>query len=356
MVTPFWRFPASIGLSAHPDGVPVNFTERGVASTSLDPNEKTFRVPFEGAGGLSFFLRFLPSTAQAPRRRAVLYAHGARLASAVTVAHRFGGLSWRDDLASDGWDVWALDYVGYGGSDRYAAMIEAPEANPPLCRAEEASRQIERAAEFIAEHSKIAKLSIIAHSWGTNAAALMAIRRPELVDRLVMFAPVTHRPGTAGEKPFVPAWQYITVDEWWKTITADVPAGEKPVLDKEHFRVWGQAYLACDTESGDRLPPSVKTPWGALTDVSEMWSGGKLFDPADVKIPTMIVRGEWDSYSTDADAKWLFDALKQAPVKRDVKIARGTHLLLFEENRFDLYEETRTFLAGERARHGARMR
>jgi len=34
---------------------------------------------------------------------------------------------------------------------------------------------------------------------------------------------------------------------------------------------------------------------------------GKLFDPADIKVPIMIVRGEWDSYSTDADAKWLFD-------------------------------------------------
>jgi pimeloyl-ACP methyl ester carboxylesterase len=330
----------------------MNFRERGVSPTTLDSNEKTFRVSFEAAGGLSLFLRFLPSTVKASRRRAVLYAHGARLASAVTVAHRFDGFSWRDDLASDGWDVWALDYIGYGGADRYAAMMEAPEANPPLCRADEASRQIECAAEFIAAHSKISNLSIVAHSWGTNAAALMAIRRPELVDRLVMFAPVTHRPGAAGQAPFVPAWQYITVDDWCKTIAADVPAGERPIFDKDHFRIWGQAYLACDAESGDRSPPSVKTPWGALTDVSELWSGGTLFDPADIKVPTLIVRGEWDSYSTDADAKWLFDGLKRAPVKRDVKIARGTHFLLFEDNRFDLYEETRAFLAGERARRG----
>jgi len=64
----------------------------------------------------------------------------------------------------------------------------------------------------------------------------------------------------------------------------------------------------------------------------------------------LLVRGEWDSYSTDADAKWLFDSLKHAPVKRDVKIARGTHVMHFEENRFDLYEETRAFLGGEKGR------
>jgi pimeloyl-ACP methyl ester carboxylesterase len=279
----------------------------------------------------------------------VLYTHGARLASAVTIAHRFDGLSWRHDLAADGWDVWALDYVGYGGADRYAAMIEPPEANPPLCRAVEASQQIERATDFIVQHSNLSCISIIAHSWGTNAAGLMAIRRSELVDRLVMFGPVTHRPGAGGQAPFVPAWQYITVDDWWKTFTADVPPGEKPVLDEQH--IWGQAYLACDTESGARAPNSVKTPWGALTDVSELWSGGKLFEPAELKVPTLIVRGEWDSYSTDADAKWLFDSLKQAPVKRDVKIARASHFMHFEENRFDLYEETGAFLSGKKARH-----
>jgi pimeloyl-ACP methyl ester carboxylesterase len=328
----------------------MSFKERGVAATTLDLNEKTFRVPFEAAGGLSFYLRYLPAPTKGPKRRSVLYAHGARLASAVTIAHRFDGLSWRDDLASDGWDVWGLDYVGYGGSDRYAAMSEPPEAHPPLCRAEEASQQIERAAEFIVNHSNLSNISIIAHSWGTNAAALTTIRRPELVERLVMFAPVTHRPGASTQAPFVPAWQCITVEDWWKTFTADVPASEQPVLDEKHFKVWGEAYLACDTESGDRSPPSVKTPWGALADVSELWRGGKLFDPADITVPTLIVRGEWDSYSTDADAKWLFDSLKHAPVKRDVKIARGTHVMHFEENRFDLYEETRAFLGGEKGR------
>lgn len=322
----------------------------GVAATTLDAHEETFRIPFEGAGGLNLYLRYLPATTRSSARKAVLYAHGARLASAVTIAHRFDGLSWRDDLVSDGWDVWALDYVGYGGADRYAAMSEPPEANPPLCRAQEASQQIERAAEFIVQHSNLAKISIIAHSWATNVAGLMTIRRPELVDRLVMFAPVTHRPDPGGQMPFVPAWQYITVEDWWKAFMADVPVGEKPVLDEEHFKAWARAYLACDAESKDRSPPKVKTPWGALTDVSELWTGGKLFEPAEIKVPTLIVRGEWDSYSTDADAKWLFDSLKQAPVRRDVKIARATHFLHFEENRFDLYQETRAFLAGEKAR------
>ena len=62
----------------------MSFKEHGVAATTLDLNEKTFRVPFEAAGGLSFYLRYLPAPTKGPKRRSVLYAHGARLASAVT--------------------------------------------------------------------------------------------------------------------------------------------------------------------------------------------------------------------------------------------------------------------------------
>jgi hypothetical protein len=46
----------------------------------------------------------------------------------------------------------------------------------------------------------------------------------------------------------------------------------------------------------------------------------------------------------------LFDSLTYAPVKRDIKIARATHFMHFEASRFDLYEETRGFLAGEKSR------
>ena len=50
---------------------------------------------------------------------------------------------------------------------------------------------------------------------------------------------------------------------------------------------------------------------------------------------------------TDADARWLFDALSNSTVKSDVKISRATHLMHLEESRYALYRETQTFLEGE---------
>ena len=313
----------------------------------LAEGEELFRIPF-GDSGLRLFLRHLP--ASRPSRtgtgRAVFYVHGARLASSMTIAHRFDGWSWRDDLAANGWDVWAMDYLGYDRSDWFPEMNEAPYANAPLGRARPASEQVAAGVRFALDHSGLPKLSLISHSWGTNIAALVAIGHPDLIDRVVMFGPVTHREAVAAPEasPRVPAWQPITVEDWWKAFNADVPKYHPPVFLPELFEAWGREYLKCDPLSHEATPPSVRTPWGAMTDVLELWGGGLIYDPSEIKVPVMIVRGEWDRYSTDVDANWLMNNLTNTPQKRDVKIGYGTHFMLFETSRFDLYQVAAGFL------------
>jgi pimeloyl-ACP methyl ester carboxylesterase len=86
----------------------------------LDIREQTCLID-SGPAGLRLFLRELRSTASS-RRGAVLYLYGATFPSALSVAYRFGSVSWRDALCRAGFDVWALDFLGFGGSDRYAEM------------------------------------------------------------------------------------------------------------------------------------------------------------------------------------------------------------------------------------------
>jgi len=49
----------------------------------------------------------------------------------------------------------------------------------------------------------------------------------------------------------------------------------------------------------------------------------------------------------DDDARWLFNAFTQAPAKRDIKIARGTHLMHLEAMRPALWRESINFLYGD---------
>lgn len=49
----------------------------------------------------------------------------------------------------------------------------------------------------------------------------------------------------------------------------------------------------------------------------------------------------------DDDARWLFDAFTRSPIKRDIKISRGTHLMHLEVMRLGLWRESITFLNGD---------
>ncbi len=289
----------------------------------LDPREEHFRI----AGphkGMSLFLRFLPAAKTEFRpRRAVLYVHGATFPSALSIAHRFDGSfsnakSWRDALNDAGFDVWGLDFHGFGHSDRYPEMDKPTAEGAPLCIAQDAAKQVEAAVRFIVAHQTIEKLSLIAHSWGSMPAGLFAGRHPALIDRLVLFAPISRR----GPRRY-------------------------PVLSRAHFDEWSARYLDSDPDSRSRDPAGVKTPLGPFSEIIKAWHGQLAYDPSQVRCPVAIVRGEWDGLMQDDDARWLFDAFTQAPIKRDIKIGRGTHLMHLEAMRLALWRESIGFLRGE---------
>jgi pimeloyl-ACP methyl ester carboxylesterase len=317
----------------------------------LDAREEHVRIA-SPLSGLHLFLRTLPAArpAEVPRSRTlppVLYIHGGTFPSALSIAHRFDGRSWRDTLVDAGFDVWGLDFHGFGASDPYPEMAEPAERHPPLGGAAVVAAQIERAVEFIAAHHGVARVALIAHSWGSIAAGLFATQRPELVDRLVLFGPIARRAGTK-PPPHFDAWRLVSLDAQWTRFTEDVPQGQAPVLSRRHFDDWGERYLDSDAASRMRTPHAVKVPSGPWADIAAAFAGELAYDPARVRAPTAIIRGEWDSLIQDADARWLFDRLGST-IKRDIKIARATHLMHLEENRRQLYREAEAFLSGESA-------
>jgi pimeloyl-ACP methyl ester carboxylesterase len=102
----------------------------------LDPKEEHFCIA-SCIEGLTLFLRYMPPNAhQTDTPKIVLYVHGGSFPSALSIAHRFDGRSWRDELADAGFHVWGLDFHGFGASDPYPEMAEPAECNPVLGRAE----------------------------------------------------------------------------------------------------------------------------------------------------------------------------------------------------------------------------
>src|SRR6201987_4124352 len=142
----------------------------------LDPSEEHCRIP-SPHWERRLFLRYLPP--HSPSHRIVLYVHGGTFPSALSIAHRFDGRSWRDELCAAGFQVWGLDFQGLASLPAPYQDMPPPAAGmPPLGRAEDASCQLEQAVRFICDRHRVGRVSIIAHSWGTIVAGRFARRRP----------------------------------------------------------------------------------------------------------------------------------------------------------------------------------
>ena len=309
----------------------------------LDPREEHFRIP-SCHPGLSLFLRHLPP----PRA----FHHGASCSMCTARRFRPHCRSRTASTAARGATNCARRAFMSGASISMATVIRT---RIPPCRSRRttASRSAWRmmpATSSGAPHGSSASimrpsgLSIIAHSWGTIVACRFAARCAKRIDRLVLFGPIARRNGRAAQD--FPAWRLVSLQDQWQRFTAEVPKGELPVLSRRHFAEWGERYLDSDPASRTRTPPSVQTPSGPWSDIACAWAGDLAYDPARVRAPVAIIRGEWDSMCTDADAAWLFGAFTASPIRRDVKISRGTHLMHLEASRYALYRETENFLAG----------
>jgi pimeloyl-ACP methyl ester carboxylesterase len=228
-------------------------------------------------------------------------------------------------------------------------MLQRSDNNKALGRNPMASQQVAGAVRHVLNVTGARRVHLVAHSWGTQPAAKFAGDAPELVDRLVLFGAILQRqPGSARlpNPDQLPGYSFITVEDQWKRFTEDVPKDHAPVLLERHFRPWSEAYLDTDTRSRSRTPPSVQTPLGPVADIAAAWQGHLPYEPAAVKAPTLLIRGEWDSLCNDRDAAWFMNAFTNTTDKRDVKISSGTHLMHLEESRIDLWNATREFLNG----------
>jgi NADPH:quinone reductase-like Zn-dependent oxidoreductase len=116
------------------------------------------------------------------------------------------------------------------------------------------------------------------------AAGLVAGRCPELVERLVFFAPITWRQKQT-EPQIYPAWRLVSLKDQWDRFTQYVPYGERAVLNRRDFNEWGELYLDTDPESRMRSPASVKTLSGPWQDIALAGAGQLAYDPASIRAP-----------------------------------------------------------------------
>jgi pimeloyl-ACP methyl ester carboxylesterase len=120
---------------------------------------------------------------------------------------------------------------------------------------------------------------------------------------------------------------------------------QKDLIPAGWFEAWAKAALATDPVGSIQTPPVVRAPNGVLEDGLKYWSAGiPYYDPARISVPVLLIHAEWDADTPAYMSQALFGRLVNAPLKRYVVIGEGTHTVIMEKNRMQLFREVQLFL------------
>jgi pimeloyl-ACP methyl ester carboxylesterase len=278
--------------------------------------------------------------------KTLLYVHGTTQAASTTFDLPLDGFSWMDYIAGHGYDVYLIDLRGYGRSTRPPEMEKPAAENPPIVRTDVAVKDVAAAVDHILARRGLTKLNLMGWSWGTAIMGRYAMQNSDKVNRLVLYAPgwIRKPPQTKSTAP-LGAYQAWTMEDARNRLQTGAPEEKKKdLLPAAWFEAWSAAALATDPAGAKQRPPVVRTPNGTVQDTQEYWFAGKpLWEPSEIKAPTLVVLGEWDGVN-QVGWQTVFGRLTSTAFKRLVQIGQGTHLLFLERNRIHLFSEVQLFL------------
>ena len=284
--------------------------------------------------------------------KTLLFVHGATQPAEATFDLPLEGLSWMDYIAQHGWDVYLVDVRGYGRSTRPPEMDQPAASNPPIVTTDVAVKDVGSAIDFILRRRGISRLSLMGWSWGTVIMGTYTADHNDKVERLILHAPVWLRTSPPSQAASPPLGAYVSAPMATARdrLQAGAPDDRKnDLMPISWFETWSAAALATDPVGSKQDPPLLRSPAGVFHDNRNYWDAGKpYYDPERINVPTLVVVAEWDRVTPSQGAQAVFHKLPSGPHKRLVEIGEGTHFVMVEKNRMQLFREVQLFL--DRAR------
>ncbi len=306
---------------------------------------QSFMIGSSDARWLSLHLHAVAPSEGSPR--AVLLLHGATLASYVFDLP-VPGYSLQERLAAAGWASYALDARGFGRSSRPGPDDPGYPADRPFGTAAEGVADVADAVRFLRSERRHAEVALIGYSWGTILAGRFVNAYPDAVDRLVLFAPIYGAPNTRwiGRLGSVRlgAYRWTTAEQLQVRWDSEIPTPEKTAWrNNEVLTAVLETALASDPLSLTRTPPAFRSPTGCGVDLFRAFSGHAPYDAGSIEAPVLVIRGDSDTTSTEADSQLLLERLKSGD-KRSIAIPSGTHFACFEHSAPLLFDTLLEFL------------
>ena len=257
------------------------------------------------------------------KKKPVLFVHGVTYSS-----HEFD-VDYKDYslaryFARHGFEVWLLDIAGFGNSGSVRDGF--------LPDSDYAAEDIAAAVRCILKRNQISSMDVLGWSWGTVTSGRFAARHPEMVRRLVLYAPIVAGLGEQQmEEPFhINTWIHAAED--FQTTTdgdIDFSIVEKPVADTYLSNAWRN--------------DKTSSPNGGRRDLL-VSPDARLIPTLGIKAPTLIIAGSKDPYVSPALCEEAYKTLRNKD--SGLVIIKGAgHAMLMERPYYRRFRENvRAFL------------
>lgn len=278
----------------------------------------------------------------------LVFVHGATYPASTTFDLELKGMSWMDYIARRGFDVYLLDLPGYGHSTRPVSMDRAADTGEHVETTDQAVKDYAAVVDWVLSRRHLRNLDVMGWSWGTTIAGGFAAEHPAKVSRLVLYAPVwlSREASPKGDAAKLDADRMITADlakaRWYKGVPEDKKAD---LIPRGWFEEWQKATWATDPKAASTNPPLLRAPNGVIQDVRGYYMSGKAtYDPGKITAPTLMIQAQWDQDTPPYMSQALFPLLTNSPWKQYDLIGEGTHTIIMEKNRLQLFNAVQNFL------------
>ena len=283
----------------------------------------------KGAVELALYRRraSAPGTSASADAPVLVLVHGSSFAGLATydlTVPGASGYSMMDAFAALGYDVWTLDHEGYGRSTRTAGNADIASGVADLAAA----------MDVVARETGSRRAHFHGESSGAIRCAAFAAAAPECVDRLALTA---YTYTGQGSPTLAQRARDVAFYRSHNRRPADI-ALYRSIFTRD--KAGTADPRVADAIAAAEAPFGGTVPTGTYLD---MVTKLPIVDPAAIAAPVVMLRGEFDGISTEAD---LLDFYRRLP-NRDrafVTIPGAAHSLVLGYNRARLWHALDAFL------------
>lgn len=220
-------------------------------------------------------------------------------------------------LARSGCGVWQLDISGFGRSEAVEDGF--------VVDSDYAAEDIHAAAETIIRETGQEKIDVLGWSWGTVTVSRFAALHPEMIDQLVLYAPILCG---IGEYEVTEPFHHNT----WEHAADDFQRGpdgsfDASVTDPVILELFCSGCWHYDGES---------SPNGGRRDIC-VDPSNLLIDLAKISTPTLVICGDRDPY---LDYQLVNRCLDDLPEGSALEIIPGgSHVIFLEKPYYHDFQE-----------------